>query len=424
MAETLPACYGGRHTPCFGMAETPLAARTLNKLTARAVATLTKPGRYADGGGLYLVAERNGSLRWGFFWTREGKSREMTLGPAREVTLARAREKAAECRRQLADGLDPKATRDAAKAAARPVPTFGEVADDLIASKSPEWKNTKHRRQWSQTLADYAAPLRSMPVDQIATDDVIRVLKPIWLTKPETASRLRGRIERVLTAAKVRGIRTGENPAAWKGHLDQLLTRPRKLSRGHHAALQYKGVSAFVGRLRERQAASVAAYALEFAILTAGRSGEVLGARWDEMDLDAKVWTVPAARMKGGREHRVPLAPRALEILKAMALGRMNTFVFIGQKRDSPLSSMALEMCLRRMAVSVTPHGFRSSFRDWAGNETEFAREVAEAALAHAVGDATEMAYRRGDALEKRRLLMTAWAAYCEPPAAALEAAA
>jgi integrase len=265
------------------------------------------------------------------------------------------------------------------------------------------------------TLTIYAEPLRAKPVDNIETADVLAVLKPIWLEKPETASRVRGRIERVLNAAKAKGYRTGENPAAWRGHLENLLPKQPKLSRGHHAAMPYADVPAFVAKLREREA--VAALALEFAILTAVRSGEVLNARWGEIDLDAKVWAIPPSRMKAGREHRVPLSDTALSILAKLSAAKVSEFVFAGQRPNRPLSVMAMEMILRRMGVDVTVHGFRSAFRDWAGNETHFPRELAEHALAHVIGDKAEQAYRRSDALARRRLLMEAWAQWCEPKA-------
>jgi integrase len=266
-------------------------------------------------------------------------------------------------------------------------------------------------------LETYAAPLRAKPVDTIATNDVLAVLKPIWTEKAETASRLRGRIEKVLDAAKAKGFRNGENPARWRGHLDHLLPRPLKLTRGHHAAMAYENVAEFIGKLREREAA--AAQALEFCILTAARSNEVLGARWQEFDLDRAVWTVPAARMKAGREHRVPLSGRAISILNTLDKSEQREFVFPGQRPDKPLSGMAMEMMLRRMKVDdATVHGFRSTFRDWAGNISNFPREVVETALAHVIGDKAEQAYRRSDALEKRRKLMEAWAAYCAAPQA------
>jgi integrase len=256
--------------------------------------------------------------------------------------------------------------------------------------------------------------LREKPLDEIRTDDVLAALKPIWQTKSETASRLRGRIERVLDAAKARGLRSGENPARWRGHLDHLLPKRQKLTRGHHPALPYLDVPAFVADLRNRE--TVAALALEFTILNASRTGEVLGAKWDEIDREAAIWTIPRERMKAGREHRVPLTDRGLEILDAVEKVRTGDYVFPGQRRGKPLSGMAMEMLLRRMKIEkATVHGFRSSFRDWAGECTPFPREIAEAALAHTVGDETERAYRRGDALEKRRKLMAAWAAFCEP---------
>jgi integrase len=273
------------------------------------------------------------------------------------------------------------------------------------------------------TLKTYAAPLRPKPVDEITTEDVLAVLQPIWTAKAETASRVRGRIEKVLDAAKAKGLRSGENPARWRGHLDHLLPKRQKLQRGHHPAMPWAQVPDFVARLRAMQ--SVGALTLEFVILTACRSGEVLrsirdgvimGARWEEIDRTAKVWTIPASRMKTGREHRVPLVDCALAILDELEKVQRGAFIFPGQRGDHPLSEMALELTMRRMNVKpYTVHGFRSSFRDWAGECTSFPREIAEAALAHAVGDQTERAYRRGDALERRRELMQAWANFCEP---------
>ena len=292
-------------------------------------------------------------------------------------------------------------------------PTFGKVALAYVEAHEASWRNAKHRAQWRSTLETHCKPIWGTAVDKIATEQVLAVLQPIWLTIPETAARLRGRIEVILDAARAQGHRTGENPARWRGHLDKLLAKPGKLSRGHHAAMAYRDVAAFVARLRARDA--VAGMALEFTILTAARSGEVLGARWREFDLVAKVWAVPGSRMKAGREHRVPLSGRALAILEKLRAARAGEFVFPGQRPGRPLSGMSLEMLLRRMKVEdATVHGFRSSFRDWCGEETSFPREIAEAALAHVAGDATERAYRRGDALDKRRQLMEAWAAFCE----------
>jgi integrase len=381
-----------------------------SKLTARKVET-AKPGKYSDGGNLYLIVSETGARKWVLRFTWRGRAKEMGFGSAASVPLADAREKAASARRKIAQGLNPidERKRDG------DIPTFGEMADDVRETLSAGFRNEKHKAQWKSTLRTYAAPLRAKPVDTIATDDVLAVLKPIWTTKAETASRVRGRIEKVLDAAKAKGFRDGENPARWRGHLDHLLPKPSKLARGHHAAMAYEGVSTFVGHLREREA--TAALALEFCILTAARSGEVLGARWSEFDLDKKIWTVPADRMKAGREHRVPLSSRAVSIVKLLAKVKAGEFVFPGQARNKPLSNMALEMMLRRMKVeNATVHGFRSSFRDWAGNVSNFPREIVETALAHVIGDKAEQAYRRSDALEKRRKLMDQWAAYCSTP--------
>jgi integrase len=388
-------------------------ARKINRLNARAVATITKHGRHADGGCLYLSISPNGGRRWVFLYRWHGKPTEIGLGSARDVTLARARELASQARAKLAEGINPKEARRSSEGA-----TFGECADRLIEAMRPSWRNGKHAAQWKMTLQEYAAPLRRLPVDKITTDDVLSVLKPFWNDKPETASRLRGRIERVLDAAKAQGLRSGENPARWRGHLDQLLPKRQQLTRGHHPAMSYTDVPAFVADLQARQA--TAASALEVAVLTAARSGEVLGARWVEFDLDRAVWTVPATRMKAGREHRVPLSPRALKIVKAMQDTRNGDFVFPGHRPGRPLSVMALEMVLRRMKIKdATVHGFRSAFRDWAAECTNFPNEVCEAALAHVIENKAEAAYRRGDLFDKRRKLMEAWAAYCVHPKAA-----
>jgi integrase len=335
----------------------------------------------------------------------------MGLGSAANVSLADARDRATDARRKVAQGLNPIVERKHNGG----IPTFGQMADDVREALSAGFRNEKHKAQWKMTLDTYAAPLRAKAVDTIATDDVLAVLKPIWTEKAETASRLRGRIEKILDAAKAKGFRNGENPARWRGHLDHLLPRPLKLTRGHHAAMAYEDVAEFIDKLREREAG--AALALEFCILTAARSGEVLGARWEEFDLDHAVWTVPAARMKAGREHRVPLSGRVISIVKTLLKSRRGLFVFPGQSPDKPISSMAMEMMLRRMKVdNATVHGFRSTFRDWAGNVSNFPREIVETALAHVIGDKAEQAYRRSDALEKRRKLMEAWAAYCARP--------
>ena len=417
-------------------------ARGRNKLTAAAARAAKRPGRHADGDGLFLDVTPAGAKSWVLVYRspvhraeRKGKlvgrTREMGLGPFGEdtksgrVTLAAARLLADEARRLLAQRLDPLDERNRPAEVAERIPTFGEMADQFIIAMSPGWSNPKHREQWQMTLREYAKPLRDKPVDEITVADVLAVLKPHWERRPETAGRLRGRIERVLNAAKAAGHRTGENPAAWRGHLENLLPARAKLSRGHHAAMAWADVPAFMARLRQRE--GIAALAVEFTILTAARSGEVRGATWGEVDTAAAVWTVPAKRMKAGREHRVPLVPRAVEIVAEMAKlaeatgeKQPDALVFPGMKRGAPLIDMSLSAVLRRMKVgAVTVHGFRSAFKDWANETTSFPNELSEAALAHLTGDAVERAYRRGDALDRRRELMAAWAGFCAGPAAA-----
>ncbi len=390
-------------------------ARQLKRLTARTVAAKTKPGRHADGGNLYLTISKTGagvSKRWTFMFSFAGKQREAGFGAAAVVTLAEAREKAAGYRSMLAKGIDPLDEKKTAREAAAARKTFGECAAQLMKSKRREWRSEIHAAQWRTTIDDYCGPILEKPIDTIDTQAVLGVLQPVWGRIPETASRLRGRIEAVLDYAKAHGLRSGENPAAWRGHLVLILPKRQKLSRSHHAAMPYGDLPEFIAKLRHTE--SIHALALEFLILTAARSGEVLGATWDEIDIDTQVWVIPASRMKAGREHRVPLSARALAILDRMAEIRTGDLVFVGQRRRRPLSGAAMGA----LVTSATVHGFRSAFRDWAGEETSFPREIAEQALAHATGDATERAYRRGDALEKRRGLMTAWANYCEPSGA------
>ncbi|WP_020187652.1 integrase arm-type DNA-binding domain-containing protein [Methylopila sp. 73B] len=407
-----------------------MAKRELNRLTARTVATIKDAGRYADGGNLHLVVSPSGSKSWLMIYRHGGRQREMGLGPARDVTLAEAREKAADARRMLLGGLDPIEERrrqaEEVSRAAKRTPTFGEAADELIAAMSPSWRNSKHSAQWGMTLSrvrdaagnltdgGYCVAIRDKPVDEISTADVLEVLKPIWTSKPETASRLRGRIEAVLSAAKAQGLRFGENPALWRGHLDRLLPKRTKLSRGHHAAVPYADMPAFMIRLRA--APGMGARAVEFAILTAARSGEVRGATWSEIDMDARLWRVPPARMKAAAEHVVPLSEAAMAVLEAVQPLKRDSgsVIFPGPRSGAELSDMSLSAVLRRLKVDAVPHGFRSAFRDWAGDQTTFPREVAEAALAHTLRDAVERAYRRGTALEKRRELMTVWADYLQ----------
>jgi integrase len=385
-----------------------------NRLTARKVET-AKPGKYEDGHGLRLVVSPSGARKWVLRFMRAGKRVEMGLGSAADVSLAQAREQASDARRLAKTGKDPIAARRAERTAGKDE-TFGPFSLKLIDTIEMGFRNAKHRAQWRTTLTTYAAPIWNKRLTDIQTDDVLACLKPIWQAKAETASRVRGRIERVLDAAAARGLRSRDNPARWRGHLANLLPKRQKLARGHHAAMPFDDVPGFVARLRETE--GVSAPALEFAILTAARSGEVLGARWSEIDFAGKVWTVQAGRTKAAREHRVPLTDRVVAILEMMATTRASDFVFQGAKRGAALSVTALTMVMRRTgAGDYTVHGFRSAFRDWAGERTNFPREVAEAALAHVVGDETERAYRRGDALEKRRALMEAWAAFCKPNA-------
>jgi integrase len=400
-------------------------ARELHRLSATAVKAMTKPGRHSDGGGLVLHVDDENRRRWVFRYRWGPKVRDMGLGPYPAVSLADAREAAAEARKLLAKDIDPLAERAKAKADAVSK-TFGEVADELIAARRPGWKNSKHVAQWVMTLDEYAKPIRAKPVNEITTADILGVLQPLWLRAPETASRLRGRLEAVLDFAKTRGWRQGDNPALWRGHLSHLLADPKKVkgphSRGHHKALPYPEVPAFVKTLRANGSAS--AMALEFLILTASRTGEVIGARWDEFDLEERIWSVPADRMKGGKLHRVPLSGRAMEILETMRQAGGTGYVFPSSRKvrkgeePGPLSEMAMAMLVRRAKLDATPHGFRSSFRDWTAEATTFPSEVAEMALAHVIGNRVEAAYRRGDLMQKRRAMMDQWAAFVDAPPA------
>jgi integrase len=396
-------------------------ARELGRLSAVALRKINTPGLYPDGGGLSLQVTKGGAKTWVYRFMLHGRAREMGLGPLHIVTLAEAREKARECRKLRHEGIDPIEARKARKAEQRfaqaTAMTFQECAEAYIAAHEAGWKNPKHAKQWPSTLETYVYPVfGSLPVQSIDVGLVMKVLEPIWRTKPETASRIRGRIEAVLDWAKARGYRNGENPAQWRGHLDNLLPARSKVRKvEHHPALPYAEMGDFIAGLREQE--GVAARALEFLILTASRTGEVISARWDEVDLGAKMWTVPAARMKAGREHRVPLSERAMAIVEEMKAARFdgNEYVFPGGRARRPLSNMAMLKLLERMGRDdLTAHGFRSSFRDWAAEQTHFPTEVVEMALAHTVSDKVEAAYRRGDMVQKRRDLMEAWARYCE----------
>lgn len=389
-------------------------------LTARKVETIKTPGLFADGNGLYLQVTATGAKTWIFRFSLGGKRRDMGLGSSTVVSLAEARQKALDAKKLVTGGEDPLDARKAQAAVlaleAAKAMTFKECATAYIDSMRAGWKNVKHGGQWTSTLETYAYPsIGELPISGIDTGLVLKVLEPIWTTKTETASRVRGRIESVLDYAKVRGYRSGENPARWKGHLDLILPAKAAVAKvEHHASVPYAAMPAFWPRLQAHD--GMGARALEFAILTATRTGEVLGATWTEIDMDAKVWTIPGERMKAGAVHRVPLPDPALALLRKMAAIRVKgcELVFRGQLAGKPLSNMAMAMVLRRMKVDATPHGFRSTFRTWVAEQTRFPHDVAEAALAHTQGDRVVAAYQRGDLFDKRRELMTEWAKYCE----------
>jgi integrase len=382
------------------------------------------PGHYGDGLGLWLqvsVGKHGINRSWVFRYVVNGRTREMGLGGTHTISLAKARELARECREQRLAGIDPiehrKARRAAQAAAAKRAMTFDKCARAYIAAKRNEWRSQKHAGEWVSTLARDASPvIGKLPVDTIDTGLVVKALQAVWERAPESASRLRGRIEAILDWAAVAGHRTpGDNPARWSGHLQHVFPAPRKIKRIEHlAAMPNAEVPAFIERLRA--VGRTAALAFEYLILTAARRGEVFGALWSEIDWDEAVWTIPGSRMKAGKEHRVPLSPRCMEILRRQQSVREGDLIFPG--RDGMLNENTFRYITRRLGVAqYTAHGFRSAFRDWCGEHTNFPREVAEAALAHSVGDKSEQAYRRGDALSKRRKLMHAWAAYCSKTA-------
>jgi integrase len=395
----------------------------IGKLTAIAVKNASRRGYYGDGGGLYLQVSGSGAKSWVFRYRIGGKLHEMGLGPLHTVGLAEARTRARQCREHRLDGLDPLTVRKAARLQARldaaKTMTFAACAERYIATHKAGWRNDKHRDQWSNTLSTYVDPVfGALPVQAVDTTLVMRAIEPIWTEKPETASRVRGRIESILDWATARGYRQGENPARWRGHLDKLLPKKTKVRRvEHHAALPYREIGAFIAELRRQE--GLAASALQLAILTALRTKEVLGAPWSEINVADRLWTIPAERMKAEKEHRVPLSAPAIAILEDMAQLRDGEFVFPGANRGSPLSNMAMLMLLRRMGRSdLTVHGFRSTFRDWAAEETHFPAEVVEMALAHRVSGKVEAAYRRGDLFQKRRQLMDDWSKFCATPPA------
>ena len=389
-------------------------AQSVNQLTATRVQKIKKPGMYPDGAGLYLQVTGDAAKSWILRYSLRGKAREMGLGTVRKVGLAEARRKAADCHRLLDDHIDPIEHRrqrrsEAALAAAKTV-TFKEAAATYIASHRVGLRNLKHAAQWATTVATYAEPiLGKLPVGEIDVGLVHQVLEPIWTIKPETAGRVRGRIEAILDWARVSGYRAGENPARWRGNLDKLLAKRSKIrSVKHHAAMPYAELPAFMEALRSQEGA--APRLLEFCILTAARTGEALKARHAEIDRRHAIWTVPGERMKGGKEHRVPLCERALELAGTGS----GTYLFPSRHPDKPLSNMAMLKLLERMGrEDVTVHGFRSTFKDWARDRTRFDNFVTEAALAHSFGDKVEAAYARSDVIEKRRRLMQQWATFC-----------
>ena len=389
-------------------------AKGEKKLSAALVEKRKEPGRLGDGGGLWLNIKQSGAKSWILRYTRpQGGVTEMGLGSYPAIGLAAARDIAGEHKTLLARGIDPKAHRDQ-QAAERTPRTFGELADLYMETMAKKWANRKSRTHCRKALVERCAPIRSTPVCDIGTDDVLKVLLPIWPDVPETAMRTRGRIENVLDFAVVEGDRPDGilNPARWRGHLDQRLIAHRKRIVRHHAAMDYRDIPGFVSDLQKKDDA--AARAMEMVVLTAGRSGEILKAMWPEIRMDDALWVIPAERMKARQEHIVPLTPRVIQILKRQARDRRNDFVFPGAVRDKPLSDVTLQRLMGTMEITdATPHGFRSSFRDWVGNETDFAREVAEACLAHAVGSQVERAYRRRRAIEKQRNLLSVWANYC-----------
>ena len=370
------------------------------------------PGRHGDGRGLFLFVKPSGARSWVLRYQVSGRRRDLGLGAYPDVSLAMARDRAAEARRLIADGEDPIAKKRQAKPK-----TFREAALELIESKRPGWKNAKHAAQWTSTLEAYVFPkIGAVQVAQIGTADVIATLKPIWAEKPETANRVRQRIEAVIDYASALGIRAGDNPARWRGNLDHLLPKPKKVRAvKHHPALPHAEIADFMAQLEARE--GVAARALAFTILTAARSGETRGMTWGEVDLDAKVWTIPQERMKAAKEHRVPLTDAAIALLGPK--GEDAALIFGSEaKPGKPISDMSMTAVLRRMGRDgITVHGFRSTFRDWAGETTGFPREVIEAALAHGIKDKAEAAYARSDLFDKRRKLMEAWAVFASIPA-------
>lgn len=397
------------------------------ELRALDISRLSDPGHYAVGGvvGLYLYITPNGAKSWVLRTMIAGKRRHMGLGAYPTVSLAQARESARQARSTITNGIDPIEQRRQVKSqllAEKAVGiTFTDAAKAYIDAHGDSWKNSKHRAQWTSTLETYVFPVMGkLMVKDVAQTHVLQVLEPIWKTKTETATRIRGRIESVLDWATARHYRQGDNPARWKGHLDKLLAPPTRIQKVvHHRAIAVDNMPTFMAELRKRE--GIAPRALEFAIYCAARSGEIRGATWDEIDLDKKVWVIPAERMKAGSEHRVPLSREAAEVLKNMPRVMDCPYIFPSSK-SAMLSDMALLAVMRRMEVDAVPHGFRSTFRDWAGEKTNYPRDMAEQALAHTLTNKVEAAYRRGDSLEKRRQMMQDWADFCQPKKSSAQA--
>lgn len=385
-------------------------SRSLNKLTVAQVRSIVKPGRHSDGGGLYLKVRKSGSKAWVFLSKKNGQEKELGLGSSDSISLADVRQVANDLRDKAKTGKPLALAIDETK---QVVPTFKDGMEHFLTAKEQGWKSEKHRAQWRMTLGKYAKPLHNMLLTEITTPDVLRILEPIWLTKHETASRLRGRIEAVLDYGKAMGWRSGENPAVWRGNLRILLPHYSKARNvKHHAALPFEEILEFMPYLKSREA--ITARLLEFIILTAARSGEARNATFHEIDIKSKTWTIPKDRMKMGREHTVPLSERALEIVTDQAEFRPNDLIFANPNSGRAFDVNATRMLMKRMECGqFTTHGFRSTFRDWAGDKTMHQRETIEAALAHGIKNKVEAAYRRSSALEKRRMLMDDWAAFC-----------
>jgi len=394
------------------------------KLSPRYIKEESKPGTYGDGDGLYLQIAKSGSKSWIYRYQINKHRRWLGLGGFPGVSLAKARKEKDRYKLSVKAGIDPIQEKEANKTVLENEKkkgialkqTFSLCAEAYIESKEPEWKNRKHVQQWRNTLKTYASPvIGELPTAEIDLDHILQVLNPIWLEKTETATRVRNRIELVLDYATVKGYRSGQNPARWRGNLDKLLPKPSKIKKvKHHPALPYEDIPAFMATLNARK--ELAAKALVFTILTAARTSESLGATWDEIDLEKNTWVIPASRMKVEKEHRIPLSVPVIALLGELKADKKNQFIFPGLKRDKPLSNMAMANVLKRMErPDLTVHGFRSTFRDWVAERTNFPQRVAETALAHRLKDGAEAAYQRGDLLEKRKELMEVWADYCQP---------